>query len=114
MFNIDAGSLNVVLWSSKVEFKNLKLNVDVVNLELYQQAVDAPNLAPPFRLIGGGFEALEVDIPWTKIASKAVTFRARGLSVILEPYDFLSQASSYTLSSSGDKDSDKKKKDQRL
>jgi len=114
VLNLDAGSLNVALWSGKVELRNLKLNVDVVNSELHQQAIDAPNLAPPFRLISGGFEALEVGIPWTKIASKAVTFRARGLSVILEPYDFLSQASSYTPSSSGDKDSDKKKKDQRL
>ena len=34
VLNIDAGSLNVALWSGKVELKIVKLNVNVVNSEL--------------------------------------------------------------------------------
>ncbi|KAL3923709.1 MAG: hypothetical protein SGILL_001499 [Bacillariaceae sp.] len=85
--NLDAESLNVALWSGKIELSSLELDVDSVNAQLNQRAVEAPNLALPFRVLSGRFESFQVDVPWAHIASRPVVLRARGLSVEVEPVD---------------------------
>lgn len=64
--------------------------MNAVNSELAKQAADAPNLAVPFRVVSGSFDGLEVEVPWAKLSSRAVVFRAKSLHVQLEPFDFLS------------------------
>ena len=85
--NLDAESLNVALWSGKIELNSLQLDVDSVNAQLNQRAVEAPNLALPFRVLSGRFESFQVDVPWAHISSRPVVLRARGLSVEVEPVD---------------------------
>jgi vacuolar protein sorting-associated protein 13A/C len=85
--NLDAESLNVALWSGKIELSALELDVDSVNAQLQQRAVEAPNLALPFRVLSGRFESFQVDVPWAHITSRPVVLRARGLSVEVEPVD---------------------------
>ncbi|KAL3923118.1 MAG: hypothetical protein SGILL_001838, partial [Bacillariaceae sp.] len=85
--NLDAESLNVALWSGKIELNSLELDVDSVNAQISQRAVEAPNLALPFRVLSGRFESFQVDVPWAHITSRPVVLRARGLSVEVEPVD---------------------------
>jgi hypothetical protein len=85
--NLDAESLNVAVWSGKIELNALELDVESVNAQLDQQSVDAPNLAMPFRVLSGRFESFQVDVPWTQITSQPVVLRARGLSVEVEPVE---------------------------
>lgn len=87
--NLDAESLNVAVWSGKIELHNLQLDVSAVNTELCRRAIDAPNLASPFRVISGNFDSVQLDVPWARLSSRPVVFRARGLKVLMEPYDFL-------------------------
>jgi len=90
VLNLDASALNVAVWKGNIELHSLKLDVNAVNSELAKQAADAPNLAVPFRVVSGSFDSLEVEVPWTKLSSRAVVFRAKSLHVQLEPFDFLS------------------------
>ena len=89
--NLEAESLNVALWSGKLELNSLQLNVDAVNTELARHAAEAPNLAIPFKIIDGNFESFQVDVHWAKITSKPVIFRAKGLSISIEPHDYFSE-----------------------
>ena len=88
--NLDASALNVALWSGKIELNSLQLDIGAVNSELTRQAIETPNLAIPFRVIQGNFESLRVEVPWVKITSRPVVFRAKGLSILVEPFDHLS------------------------
>lgn len=85
--NLDAQSLNVAVWSGKIELQNLELDCDAVNAALDRQAAEAPNLAVPLRVVNGRFQSLQVDVPWRRITSDPVVMRAHGLYVTVEPYD---------------------------
>ena len=85
--NLDAESLNVAVWSGKIQLHSLELNIDAVNAELDRQAAEAPNFAIPFRVTGGRFGSFEVDVPWARITSRPVVLRAKGLEVFVEVYD---------------------------
>lgn len=84
--NLDAESLNVAVWSGKIELHSLELDVAAVNMELDRKAAEAPNLALPFKVISGKFESLKIEVPWAKLTSQSVVLRARGLTVDVEPY----------------------------
>jgi vacuolar protein sorting-associated protein 13A/C len=56
---------------------------------LARQALDAPNLAIPFRIVKGSFESLRVEVPWARLTSKPVVLRAVGLNATIEPFDHL-------------------------
>jgi hypothetical protein len=90
--NLDAESLNVAVWSGKIELHALELDVNAVNQELDRKAAEAPNLALPFKVVSGKFESFEVDVPWAALTSRPVVLRAQGLKIDVEPYDRLSQA----------------------
>jgi hypothetical protein len=90
--NLDAESLNVAVWSGKIELNALELNCDAVNLALDRQAAETPNLAIPFKVVGGQFRSFQVDVPWAHLMSRPVVLRAQGLSVTVEPYDRTAQA----------------------
>jgi hypothetical protein len=90
--NLDAESLNVAVWSGKIELHSLELDVRAVNSELDRQAAETPNLAVPFKVVSGSFEGLEIDVPWSALMSRPVILRARGLKVFIEPCDRLAQA----------------------
>ena len=83
--NLDSESLNVALWNGQIELNSLELNIGAVNAELDRQAAEAPNLALPFRVSGGRFDSLQIDVPWARISSRSVVFRAKGLMIVLEP-----------------------------
>jgi hypothetical protein len=85
--NLDPESLNVAVWSGKIELNSLELDVESINSLLGKQAEDAPNLAMPFKVLSGRFESFQVDVPWSAITSRPVVLRARGLSVMVEPLD---------------------------
>lgn len=91
VLNLDAESLNVAVWSGKIELHSLALDVSAVNSELRRRARDAPNLASPFRVKEGRFDSVQLDVPWARLSSRPVVFRARGLWVNVEPHDFLSK-----------------------
>jgi len=88
VLNLDAESLNVAVWSGKIELNALELDTYSINDELDRQAAEAPNLAVPVRVIGGRFDSLTVDVPWTKITSQPVVFRAKGLNITITPNDY--------------------------
>jgi hypothetical protein len=75
------------VWGGKVELHSLELNIDAVNAEIDRQAIQAPNLALPFRVVDGRFDSLEVDVPWTHLLSQPLKFRAKGLTVSVAPVD---------------------------
>jgi vacuolar protein sorting-associated protein 13A/C len=77
----------VAVWAGKIQLHSLQLDVQAVNQELTRQAKETPNLAVPFRVVDGSFESLQVDVPWARISSKPVVLRARGLHVVIEPFD---------------------------
>lgn len=77
--NLDAESLNVAVWSGKIELHSLELNVEAVNAQLDRQAALTPNLDIPFRIREGKFQKFQVDVPWAKLWSKPVVLRAQGL-----------------------------------
>lgn len=81
--NLDAESLDVGIWNGKVELQNLELNIEYLNRELECMGNEDPNRAVPFRFIGGSFENLELEVPWTRISSKPVVIRARGLKAFV-------------------------------
>ena len=85
--NLDPESLNVAVWSGKIELNSLELDVESINSLLDKQAEEAPNFAMPFKILSGRFESFQVDVPWSAIASRPVVLRARGLSVMVEPLD---------------------------
>ena len=85
--NLDAESLNVAVWSGKIELNALELDCDAVNTELARQAAEAPNLALPFRVVAGEFGHFQVEVPWAHLTSRPVILRASGLNVVLEPFD---------------------------
>jgi hypothetical protein len=85
--NLDAESLNVAVWSGKIELQNLELDVTAVNAELDRQATVSPNLAIPFRVRHGKFRKFQVDVPWAHLMSRSVVLRAQGLEVSIEPHD---------------------------
>lgn len=86
---LDAKSLNVAVWSGKIELSGLKLDVDAVNDELGRRARAAPNLALPIRVCDGRFDTLKIEVPWARIASRPVVIKAAGFEVTVEPYDHL-------------------------
>lgn len=86
---LDAKSLNVAVWSGKIELSGLKLDVDAVNDELGRRARAAPNLALPIRVCDGRFDTLKIEVPWARIASRPVVIKAAGFKVTVEPYDHL-------------------------
>ena len=90
--NLDAESLNVAVWSGKIELHSLQLDIHAVNSELSRRAQLAPNLACPFRVIEGKFDKVQLDVPWARLTSRPVVFRASGLRVHVEPHDFLAEA----------------------
>jgi hypothetical protein len=65
----------------------LELDVEAVNAELDRQAEDAPNLSIPFRVIGGSFGSLQVEVPWSKLMSKSTLMKAHGLKISVEAHD---------------------------
>jgi vacuolar protein sorting-associated protein 13A/C len=85
--NLDAESLNVAVWSGKIELHDLLLDCDSVNAELSRQAAEAPNLAVPFRVTAGQFNSFQVHVPWSKLMSSPVILRAKGLQIEVEPYN---------------------------
>jgi len=85
--NLDPESLNVAVWSGKIELNSLELDVESINSLLDKKAEEAPNLAMPFKVLSGRFESFQVDVPWSQITSRPVVLRARGLSVMVEPLD---------------------------
>lgn len=85
--NLDAESLNVAVWSGKIELSSLELDCDAVNAELAHQAAEAPNLALPFRVLSGEFGHFQVEVPWAHLSSRPVVLRASGLKVAVEPFD---------------------------
>ena len=85
--NLDAESLNVAVWNGKIELNSLELDVEAVNAELDRKYEEAPNLTLPFKVVSGRFEAFQVEVPWSHLASKPVILRARGLSVIVQPHN---------------------------
>jgi len=91
VLNLDAESLNVAVWSGKIELQSLQLDVAAVNSELSRRAHEAPNLASPFRVCEGRFEKVQLDVPWARLSSRPVVFRASGLWVYMEPHDFLKE-----------------------
>lgn len=91
VLNLDAESLNVGVWAGKVELSSLLLDVSAVNSELSRRAHEAPNLACPFRVREGRFDRVQLDVPWARLSSRPVVFRARGLWVFMEPHDFLKE-----------------------
>src|SRR6056300_236220 len=90
--NLDSESLNVAIWSGKIELHSLQLDTHAVNSELLRRAIDAPNLACPFKVIDGSFDKVQLDVPWARLTSRPVVFRASGLYVFVEPHDFLAEA----------------------
>lgn len=84
---LDAESLNVAVWSGKIELNSLQLDCDSVNAELARQAAEAPNLAIPFKVVSGEFEHFQVDVPWAKIMFRPVILRAHGLRITVEPHN---------------------------
>ena len=84
--NLDTESLNVAVWSGNIQLRSLELNIDAVNDELDRQAAEAPNLAFPFRVTGGRLESVHVEVPWSRITSRPVVFRVKGLHVVVEPH----------------------------
>ncbi|KAL7448213.1 hypothetical protein ACHAWC_000446, partial [Mediolabrus comicus] len=90
--NLDSESLNVAIWSGKIELHSLQLDTHAVNSELLRRAIDAPNLACPFKVIEGSFDKVQLDVPWARLTSRPVVFRASGLYVFVEPHDFLAEA----------------------
>ncbi|KAK1743056.1 vacuolar protein sorting-associated protein 13 [Skeletonema marinoi] len=90
--NLDSESLNVAVWSGKIELQSLQLDVHAVNSELSRRAILAPNLACPFKVIEGRFDKVQLDVPWARLTSRPVVFRASGLWVYVEPHDFLAEA----------------------
>ena len=109
VYNLDAENLNVGLWSGKIELNNMELNTDAINAELSRQAVAAPDLAVPIKVLSGMFSKIELEIPWTRISSKPVIFHAKGLSVIIEPYNHV-EASKSKISTGTTIDEEKAKK----
>ena len=91
VLNLDAESLNVAVWSGKIELQSLQLDVHAVNSELSRRAHEAPNLASPFRVCEGRFDKVQLDVPWARLSSRPVVFRASGLYVYMEPHDFLKE-----------------------
>ena len=91
VLNLDAESLNVAVWSGKIELQSLQLDVAAVNSELSRRAHEAPNLACPFKVCEGRFDKVQLDVPWARLSSRPVVFRARGLWVYMEPHDFLKE-----------------------
>ncbi|KAL7472999.1 hypothetical protein ACHAXS_013378 [Conticribra weissflogii] len=89
--NLDAESLNVAVWSGKIELQSLQLDTVAVNSELSRRAHEAPNLACPFRVLEGRFEKVQLDVPWARLSSRPVVFRAKGLHVWMEPHEFLKE-----------------------
>lgn len=85
--NLDAESLNVAVWSGKIELHALELDVSAVNMELDRKAAEAPNLALPFKVVSGKFEAFQVEVPWSHLTSRPVVLRAQGLSVQVQPHN---------------------------
>ena len=85
--NLDAESLNVAVWSGKIELNSLELDCDAVNAELAHQAAEAPNLALPFRVVAGEFGNFQVEVPWSHLTSQPVILRASGLKIAVEPFD---------------------------
>lgn len=90
--NLDSESLNVAVWSGKIELQSLQLDIHAVNSELSRRAQLAPNLACPFKVIEGRFDKVQLDVPWARLTSRPVVFRASGLWVYVEPHDFLAEA----------------------
>ena len=81
--------MKVAVWKGNIELHSLQLDVNAVNADLAKQAMDAPNLALPFRVESGSFQSLSVEVPWAKLSSHAVIFRASGLHIKLELHNFL-------------------------
>ena len=84
VLNLDAESLNVAVWSGKIELQNLQLDIHAINSELSRKAHEAPNLACPFRVTSGStFDKVSLDVPWARLSSRPVVFRAKGLYVYM-------------------------------
>jgi len=92
VLNLDSESLNVAVWSGKIELQSLQLDIHAVNSELSRRAQLSPNLACPFKVIEGKFDKVQLDVPWARLTSRPVVFRASGLWVYVEPHDFLAEA----------------------
>ena len=90
--NLDAESLNVAVWSGKIELNALQLDCDSVNAEISRQAAEAPNLAVPFKVISGTFAHFQVDVPWAALMSRSVVLRADGLTIEVEPFNHTATA----------------------
>lgn len=87
--NLDPTTLNVAVFAGQIQLSSLILDVAAVNSELGRRAREAPNLASPFKVVEGRFENVSLDVPWARLSSRPVVFRARGLRVVMCPHDFL-------------------------
>lgn len=89
--NLDPTTLNVAVFAGQIQLSSLSLDVDAVNSELGRRAREAPNLASPFKVTGGSFDNVSLDVPWARLSSRPVVFRAKGLRVMMTPHDFLKE-----------------------
>ena len=89
VLNLDANSLNVAIWSGKIELNSLQLDTKAVNFEL-------SNIQPPipFRVQSGHFVHFQVDVPWANLMSKPVVAHAKGLHVKIAPLHSTNQPQS--------------------
>ena len=94
--NLDANSLNVAVWSGRIELKSLRIDCDAINEELTRKAHLAPHEAAPVRIVSGSIDCFTVEIPWVGIVNQPVVVRARGLRVLVEPYDHLAASTDMT------------------
>ena len=79
--NLDTNSLNVALWSGKIELNSLKLDTKAVNAEL--SLIKPP---VPFRVQSGHFVHFQLDVPWVNLMNKPVVAHAQGLYVKIAPH----------------------------
>ena len=85
--DLDAGQVNLAVWTGRIELNSLELDVEAVNNELDRQAAEAPNLSIPLRAVRGCFGSLCIEVPWSRLMSQPVVLTAHGLNISVEVHD---------------------------
>ncbi len=96
VLNLDTSSLNVAVWKGTIELRSLDLDSEAINRELALRN-NGGNFIP-FRVVTGHIQTLQIDVPWTRITSRPVVFRAKDCNILLEPFNHSAYASSSTTS----------------
>ena len=96
VLNLDTSSLNVAVWKGTVELRSLDLDSEAINRELTLRN-NGGNFIP-FRVVRGHIQTLQIDVPWTRITSRPVVFRAKDCNIILEPFNHSMYTSTSTTS----------------